>query len=90
MQGCFLTQRVIKPTRGVNVLDLVLSSLKELINDLSILEPLRKSGHSQIHFSLMINTGNGRSKQNKRDFQRRLHKHEKILTRQEMEQAARK
>ena len=32
--GCFLTQHVLEPTRGDNVHDLVLSSQKELINDL--------------------------------------------------------
>ena len=70
MQDCFLTQHVLAPVRGGNVLDIVLSSQEELINDLRILEPLGKSGHSQIHFNLMINTGNGRSKQKKRDFHR--------------------
>ena len=34
MQDCFLTQHVLEPTRGSNVLDLVLSSQNELINDL--------------------------------------------------------
>ena len=32
MQDCFLTQHVLEPTRGCNVLDLVLSSQTELIN----------------------------------------------------------
>ena len=36
MQGCFLTQHVLEPTKGGNVLDLALSSQKELINDLKI------------------------------------------------------
>ena len=68
MQDCFLTQHVLEPVRGGNVLHIVLSSQNELINDLRILEPLEKGGHSQIHFNLMINNGYGRSKQKKRDF----------------------
>ena len=56
MQDCFLTQHVLEPVRGGNVLDIVLSSQEELINDLRILEPLGKSGHSQIHFRLTLGT----------------------------------
>ena len=42
MQDCFLTQHVLEPTRGDNVLDLVLSSQKELINDLKEIGTIKR------------------------------------------------
>jgi len=44
----FLLQNVTKPTRGKNILDLVLSSDKEMVNDLEIQCPVANSDHNVI------------------------------------------
>ena len=41
---------MLEPTRGENVLDIVLSSQKELVDNVKIHEPLGNSAHNQIHF----------------------------------------
>ena len=48
-QDCFLTQHVLEPTRDGNVLDLILSSQNELVDNVKIHEPLGSSDHNQIH-----------------------------------------
>ena len=40
IQESFLTQHMLEPTRGKNVLDIVLSSQKELVDNVKIHEPL--------------------------------------------------
>ena len=50
----FLTQHVLEPTRGENVLDVVLSSQKELVDNVKIYEPLGNSDHNQIHFDINV------------------------------------
>ena len=40
IQDSFLTQHVLEPTRGENVLYIVLSSQKELVDNVKIHEPL--------------------------------------------------
>jgi len=52
IQGCFLTQHVLEPTRGGNVFDLLFSSQHELVDNIKICEPLGSSDHNQIHFSI--------------------------------------
>ena len=52
IQDSFLTQHVLKPTRGENVLDIVLSSQKELVDNVKIFELLGNSDHNQIHFDI--------------------------------------
>ena len=47
---------VLEHTRGDNVLDLILSSNKELVDNVTV-EPLGTSVHSQIHFNLTAKTG---------------------------------
>ena len=54
VQNCFLTQHVLEPTRGDNVLDLILSSNKELVDNVTVVEPLGTSDHSQIHFKVVL------------------------------------
>ena len=49
IQESFLTQHVLEPTRGENVLDIVLSSQKELVDNVKIHETLGNSDHNQIH-----------------------------------------
>ena len=40
VQDSFLTQRVLEPTRGEDVMDTVLSSQKEFVDNVKISEPL--------------------------------------------------
>ena len=54
IQESFLTQHVLEPTRGENVLDIVLSSQKELVDNVKIHEPLGNSDHNQIHFDINV------------------------------------
>ena len=54
VQDSFLTQHVLEPTRGENVLDIVLSSQKEFINNVRICEPLGCSDHNQIYFIIKV------------------------------------
>ena len=54
IQDSFLTQHVLEPTRGDNVLDIVLSSQKELVDNVKIHEPLGSSGHNQMHFDINV------------------------------------
>ena len=50
IQDNFLTQHVLEPTRATRVLDIVLSSQKELVDNIKIKEPLGSSDHNQMHF----------------------------------------
>ena len=54
IQDSFLTQHVLEPTRGENVLDVVVSSQKELVDNVKIYEPLCNSDHNQIHFDINV------------------------------------
>ena len=45
---------MLEPTRGENVLDIVLSSQKELVDNVNIFEPLGNSDHNQIHFDINV------------------------------------
>ena len=61
IQESFLTQHVLEPTRGENVSDIVLSSHKELEDNVKIHEPLGNSDHNQI----LINVkSEGKNKKN--------------------------
>ena len=50
----FLSQHMLEPTRGENVLDLVLSSQHELVGNVKIHEPLSNSDHNQIHVDIKV------------------------------------
>ena len=54
IQESFLSQHVLEPTRGENVLDLFLSSQNELVDNVKIHEPLGNSDHNQIHFDIKV------------------------------------
>ena len=45
---------MLEPTRGENVLYIVLSSQKELVDNVKIHEPLGNSDHNQIHFDINV------------------------------------
>ena len=53
VQDCYLTQHVREPTRGENILDLILSTEVHMIEDTTILPPLSNSDHNVISFSLI-------------------------------------
>ena len=45
---------MLEPTRGENVLDIVLSSQKEFVDNVKICEPLRCSDHNQINVIINV------------------------------------
>ena len=49
---------MLEPTRGENVLDIVLSAQKELVDNVKIHEPLGNSDHNQIHFDINVKSEN--------------------------------
>ena len=54
VQDNFLTQHVLEPTRAARVLDIVLSSQKEFVDNVVIQEPLGSSDRNQLHFNITI------------------------------------
>ena len=70
IQDNFLTQHVLEPTRGENVLDIVLSSQKELVDNVKIHEPLGNIDHNQIHFDINVKS----ESKNKKTYRRNFHK----------------
>ena len=49
-----MTQHVLEPIWGDNILDIVLSSQKELVDNVKIHETLGNSNHNQIHFDINV------------------------------------
>ena len=45
---------MLEPTRGENVLYIVLSSQNELVDNVKIHEPLGNSDYNQIHFDIKV------------------------------------
>ena len=70
IQESFLTQHVLEPTRGENVLDIVLPSHKELVDNVNIHEPLGNSDHNQITFDINVKS----ESKNKKTYKRNFHK----------------
>ena len=70
IQESFLTQHMLEPTRGENVLDIVLSSQKELVDNVKIHEPLGNSDYNQIHFDINVKS----ESKNKKMYRRNFHK----------------
>ena len=66
----FLTQHVLEPTRAARVLYIVLSSQKEIVDNVVIQEPLGYSDHNQLHFNINIKSDKTKVKQCRRDFWR--------------------
>ena len=67
-QDNFLTQHVLEPTRATRVLDIVLSSQKEFVDNVVIQEPFDSSDHNQLHFNIKIKSDKTKVKQCRRDF----------------------
>ena len=70
VQDNFLTHHVLEPTRAAIVLDIVLSSQKEFVDNVVIQEPLGSSDHNQLHFNINIKSDKTKVKQCRRDFRR--------------------
>ena len=66
----FLTQHVLEPTRAARVLDKVLSSQKEFVDNVVIQEPLGSSDHNQLHFNINVKSDKTKVKQCRRDFRK--------------------
>ena len=60
---------MLEPTRGENVLDLVLSSQHELVDNVEIHKPLGNSDHNQIHFDIEV-----KSESTNKKYRRNFHK----------------
>ena len=56
VQDCFLIQHVDKPTRGENILDLVLSSRDSMVENLVVREPFGSSDHNIVVFQTITET----------------------------------
>ena len=69
VQDNFLTQHVLEPARAARVLDIVLSSQKECVDNVEIQEPLGSSDHNQLHFNINIKSDKTQLKQ-WRDFRK--------------------
>ena len=70
IQDNFLIQHVLEPTRGGRVLYLVLSSQKELVDNVKIQEPLGSSDHNQVHFNIKIKSDKTKVSRCKRNFRK--------------------
>ena len=67
----FLTQWVREPTRGSNILDLVLTSEEDIVSELSVGEEVGGSDHKLVRFTLRVpQFGTEQSVQRKFDFRR--------------------
>ena len=54
IQDNFLTQHVHESTRGKNILDLVLSTEKNMVEDLQIIEHLSTGDHNMVEFNIVV------------------------------------
>ena len=70
VQDNFLSQHVLEPTTAARVLDIVLSSQKEFVDNVVIQEPLGSSDHNQLHFNINIKSDKTKVEQCRRDFRR--------------------
>ena len=61
---------MLEPTRGENVLDIVLSSQNELLNNVKIHEPSGNNDHNEIHFDIKVKS----ESKNKQTYRRNFHK----------------
>ena len=70
VQDNLLTQHILEPTRATRILDIVLSSQKELVDNVEIKEPLGSSDHNQMHFNINVKSDKTKVKQCMRDFRK--------------------
>ena len=74
VQESFLSQHVLEPTRGKNVLDIVLSSQKEFFDHVKICEPLGCSDHNQIYITIKVKEERNRKIWYRNFSQRKIYK----------------
>ena len=79
IQDNFLTQHVLEPTRGARVLDLVLSSQKELIDNVKIQEPLGRSDYNHLHIIIKIKSDKTKVSRCRRNFRKGNYKEIKTI-----------
>ena len=72
VQDNFFSQHVLEPTRAARLLDIVLSSQKEFVDNFVIQEPLGSSDHNQLHFNINVKSDKSKVKQCRGDFRKRL------------------
>ena len=65
---------MLEPTRGDNVLDIVLSSQKEFIDNVRICEPLGCSDHNQIYFIIKVKGEQNRKIRYRNNFHKGIYK----------------
>jgi ribonucleases P/MRP protein subunit RPP40 len=53
MSDLFLTQHVKEPTRGSNILDLVISTEAEMVEDLTVAVPVSNSDHNTLYWDVV-------------------------------------
>ena len=53
---CFLAQHVTEPARGRNILDVVMSTAEQLIEEVKITLPLGTSDHDTVEFTVPVRT----------------------------------
>ena len=70
VQDNFLTQHVLEPARAERVLDIVLSSQREFVDNVVIQEQLGSSDHNQLHFNIKIKSDKTKVKQCRRGFRK--------------------
>ena len=70
VQDNFLTQHVLEPTRAARVLDIVLSSQEDFVDNVVIQEPLGSSDHNQLHFNINIKSDKTKVKQCRMDLRK--------------------
>ena len=56
------------------MLDLIMSSQNELVDNVTVHQPLGSSDHNQIHFNIKVKTGNTYKKQWRRNFNKGKYK----------------
>ena len=69
-QDNFLTHHVLEPTRGAGVLDLVLSSQKEFVDNVKLEEPVGSSDYNQLNFNIKIKSHKTKVRQCRRNFRK--------------------
>ena len=72
VQDNFLTQHMLEPTRDENVLDIVLSSQKEFVDNVKICEPLGCSDHNQIYFIIKVKGERNRKIRYRKHFHKKI------------------
>jgi hypothetical protein len=63
VQDCFWHQLVTSPTRGDNILDLILTSDEEMVDNVLVIESLSNSDHNMIKFELFLEISTKEDKQ---------------------------